>query len=310
MSDSLKDPQSDDDRALNDLIRAATDAAPNEFIRPDEAVIQAYVLGRANRSQKREIRSALLLSEAFRREIAALSEELELIESPAAKVDFEAATPGHIPVFAHLVRQAPYESPSPFKFAQFLKKLFRTVYLPRLAAATAAVVLITVVAILYFNRDLEFPSASLQLVSAHIETELLIPTQGRGSTATGTPEIYASAQEAALAAFRRRLEFRDGRFLITPSEQTLSQTRLGRRLQLMVEQAGDNSVEVNADVDTEESNQIIGWILALPSQSLRTFAISADQAQIEWRKEFGESGLIAFTWTARGGHRSSAAVSF
>jgi hypothetical protein len=80
MPDKPNNHRPDTDQRLYELIRKAEDEFPDEFTRPDEDDITAYLMGTSSEEQNARIRKALLASRAFRREILGLAEEIERIK--------------------------------------------------------------------------------------------------------------------------------------------------------------------------------------------------------------------------------------
>ncbi|RMF24435.1 MAG: hypothetical protein D6760_03305 [Deltaproteobacteria bacterium] len=71
---------------------------PDDFVRPDDESILAYLAGTASREQRDSVRNALLRSRAFRKELIEIAGDLEFLSSDDARRAFDLAdVPGAPP---------------------------------------------------------------------------------------------------------------------------------------------------------------------------------------------------------------------
>ena len=284
-----KDNQREDDQELRRLIRLAGKQLEDDFVRPSSDAIEAYLLGTADKDQRDEVRAAMLQSASFRKEMAELAEDLDRLDAPDSKKNFDSAAPADPDSSATVIPV----SVKPHK-PSFLRYL----------TAAAAVLLVAISSIYLANRGESFEKLDAVLVTKSLDHSLLESNQTRGKIilAKTLPDGF----EAALDAIRRAPSlFSDKQEFPAPNAQ-----RGYRRLRVIGGdgQLQDFAVVVPDTTATSSPSELQVWILSFPQYSLYSVQLSDRQQSATTEiPDIGKRWVVS-TWLTPDGYHSEPAV--
>lgn len=298
-----KQPPSDDDQELNQLLSEANQIGGDTFTRPSDEVIESYLLGHASKSQTDEVRHALLLSSEFRHELATLTGELASIDSSRVKKDLESIPNGAVPDLSSFVSGAYAEESQRTQRQRGFGGVVNTLFRPRRAAAFVFVILIIVSFALM--QDDHLPLGKLSLVRQQVAPDDIIRLSPREVGVAGQSTAYETAELAALAGFRSSLDYRNGEFVIeTESINNWVPSKDAKvLLRLKPIDGGTPDIEGMLPSDSFKDGQSVSvWLLLLPDRKLYMAEISTQELQVEVSEHGELRGLAAFIWFGNGSY--------
>ena len=284
-----KDNQREDDQELRRLIRLAGQQLEDDFVRPSSDAIEAYLLGTADKDQRDEVRAAMLQSASFRKEMAELAEDLDRLDAPDSKKNFDSAVPAD-PDSSATVTPVGVKPHKP----SFL----------RYFTAAAAVLLVAISSVYLANRGESFEKLDAVLVTKLLDHSLLESNQTRGKIilAKTLPDGF----EAALDAIRRAPSlFSDKQEFPAPNAQGGY-----RRLRVIGGdgQSQDFAVVVPDTSATISPSELQVWILSFPQYSLYSVQLSDRQQSATTEiPDIGKRWVVS-TWLTPDGYHSEPAV--
>ena len=284
-----KDNQREDDQELRRLIRLAGQQLEDDFVRPSSDAIEAYLLGTADKDQRDEVRAAMLQSASFRKEMAELAEDLDRLDAPDSKKNFDSAAPAD-PDSSATVIPVGVKPHKPSILRYF--------------TAAAAVLLVAISSIYLANRGESFEKLDAVLVTKSLDHSLLESNQTRGKIilAKTLPDGF----EAALDAIRRAPSlFSDKQEFPAPNAQGGY-----RRLRVIGGdgQSQDFAVVVPDTTATSSPSELQVWILSFPQYSLYSVQLSDRQQSATTEiPDIGKRWVVS-TWLTPDGYHSEPAV--
>jgi hypothetical protein len=316
-------------RKLDRLIRASR--SRDDFTRPSDASIQAYLLGVATSAQKDGVREALIRSAAFRREILSMAKDLASLTDPETMQAFESCPVPEVPALRDALttssgdqaaktsiwsRIRSFVVPEGIAWPR-LGKLAMRIGAPRVAlVGAAAVVVLAFVSIQYFRTGSDTIDG---LRVAKIETVAEIDPGLFVSNLTRSPDeekdvqvLFEDHRLAAEAAFSEVVMLLDGEYTIdTSDEPETPQERFKSVMIKLVDESGSTFAIHRASlVDT--TREIKSWILSLPSRRLRLVDMEYDSVAVILDPESDRQACIVFTYRIGAEYAASAvgAVAF
>lgn len=321
-----RDPINGEDGSLDELLKIAVAFDDPDFVRPPVEAIHAYLHGEATSEQTALVRSALLASSSFRKEIIESAKVLDSLSRPVrrhADSRIQISTPHSLAEFLSSMEhqqvtevktsQQP-EQESVFRRASALLKHY---FVPdfdsgmgRFATSisgAAAVVLVAAASIsIFLNSDetssrRQLPVLELRSVG-ELDAGLFVSSVTRGP---GTGHIerrqYRSEMESVEAAFAGIIAYEDGRFdFLAPDsadsphepEVTVSVVQMSDERNQLREITGEFP-----RTDGFVPSSIKLWQLSLPGLELQAAEIPSDSAAI--RVSGLDSAQSVFVFSAR-----------
>jgi hypothetical protein len=328
MPDERHHQDSDEDTLLNRLIRASREEADDGFIAPSPETITAYLRGTASKQQVEVVKAALTKSPAFRREILAMAQDMDVLAAaeplPGQEKGEGPVVPDR-PMFLERFEERMGYSPG---YDTFWAKLKRwrvpQVYAP--AAVVAAILVIMIVRVHLMGPVATPPSglARWTMMEKRVDPGALIGQSTRGVAGGEPKESFPNPRDAALAEFRRILVYRDGAFRLNlieltkrkPSEQAspLDQAAGLRTASLeFIDEHGGHLGDYRAEVpilDEETGRRPQAWLLTLPSIRLYMLDMISDTLAVGWTGDLEPEGCLTFTYRDKGGYRATKAAPF
>ncbi len=298
-----KQPPSDDDQELNQLLSEANQIDGDTFNRPSDEVIEAYLLGHASKSQTDEVRHALLLSSEFRHELATLTGELSRIDSSHAKKDLESIPNGTVPDLSSIVSGDYAEKSRKSQRRKGFSEIVVSLLRPRWAAAFGLVIL-TIVSFALMQDD-QLPLGKLSLVRQQVAPDDIIRISPREVGIADQDVAYETAELAALAGFRSSLNYQNGEFVIdTESINNWVPTKEARvLLRLKPIDGGTLDIEGMLPSDSfKDGRNASVWLLFLPDRKLYMVEMSTQELEVEVSDRGKLRGLAAFIWFENGSY--------
>jgi hypothetical protein len=214
--------------------------------------------------------------------------------------------------------------------AKLLRWRIPQVYIPALAAVATLVILMVHFGSITSDRTptgripaatglrQAFQEPAKQVEWPHngesIELSLLVAIGGNRGVSVDETSSYSNPKDAALAEFRSRLSFKDGKFSFAPEESLPSSTPPYRRLFL---QFADSSGVILADFKASipltiarMPSSVTAWILTIPERNLYRLDLPSDTVAVTWNKLLSEKGCVAFTYASAKGYKSAAGLTF
>ena len=320
---------------LNDLVKAARDDSRDRFVRPSKVSIEAYLLGTATETQKKEVTRALIQSAEFRRELLDMAKDLESLTDVQTVDEFGKVQVPPVPSLESLVKGAHKQTPAKKSAWSTVRRLvvfprlsqplqsflefFKGRHLPRMATAgLAGVVLIVFVSILLvkFARD-----RADELTVASWSTEEVmdaglfvsnVPRMPDSELATVT--LHATHREAAESEFMRVIRYENGKYILQSEAATMAPPDQAKRVLLrFIDESGNSLEEFHAIIPRGTHKafpQVRAWVIAIPSRQLHNFELQSDSTVAIWTSEMGLRGCVTFTYEVDGKYTASPGLSF
>ena len=311
MSAEDKRPQPDHSQELDRLVGAANMAKDTDSVRPSSDTIRAYLLGIANRSQKDEIRDALLVSSAFRREMQLLTEELNRVESPPVQQGLNTQSSENVPDLSSYVTGSRAVAPRSLGVWSRIRKIRALRNAPRWAAALAIVVL--AIASFSLLRSDKLLTGALVVVQEQVDIDALISLSPRDLSTRQGSQAYETAELAALAGFRSALKFEDGAFAVDSNWIANQGRSTSGEVLLRMRSADGNTRDLTTDFSTsvhEAAPEMSAWILFLPQRKLCSVKLSSSKMEVHLGNPNDDHGLLIVVWRDKGLFRASSVRSF
>lgn len=306
-TDNGKDSSKGAGRDLDDLIRMAGELPEdNEFVRPDEETIQAYLSDTASDQQVELVENALLMSQAFRLELRQIARDLEAFTSEETISQAAAYQPESIPDLSAYLKT----TQEPITIIERLRDYLNIRVLVPVAAAA---VIVLAFLIPHWQTAPQFARAELQ-PAGEMNLGRFMGKSMRGALDRDTIPPAASAEEAARAEFSRMIKFKDGDFLFeehaveTPSDAGGVSTMVQ-----LVDPAQDWSHSVTAQVPVaviDLSTGVEFWVLTLPDRKLSRLSMTADAVETPTAYSPEKTYCCLVTYPVENGYRATPALFF
>ena len=311
MPDKHNSGNSDEDDMLNELIRASREEPVDRFVRPDGNAITAYLMGTATEEQKKAVKSALLQSKKFRREILNMAQDMDALASSELLTEKEDLQ--EIPVpdrqeflerYGERIARATAEPVSLWvKVKGFWRRLTELripqVYAPAVAAAAVLVFVI-------IQTGIFAPDSTWSLVHENMEQGLLVPNVTR---ATESQKTYPTPELAALAKIRFLLKFEGGQFYQNPVEKRPEPPSPSRSILLRLVDSDNNIIQEfreNIPITKASSSEpVMAWALGLPQRNLYKIRMRSDTMAAKWTEDMGSHGCVTFSYFDEDGYRAT-----
>jgi len=298
-----KQPPSDDDQELRQLLSDANQIGGDTFSRPTDEAIEAYLLGHAIKSQTDEVRHALLLSSEFRRELAMLTGELASIDSSHVKQDLESIPNGAVPDLSNLVSGDCAEKSRKTQSQKGRGNVVSALFKPRWAAAFGLVIL-SIVSFALMQDD-QLPLGRFSLVRRQVAPDDIIRISPREVGNADQNSTYETAELAALAGFRSSLDFQNGEFVIgSEFINNLVPSREAKVL-LRLKPIDGGSLDIEGKLPSDsfkDDRNASVWLLFLPDRKLYMVEMSTQELEVEVSDRKRLHGLAAFIWYESGSY--------
>jgi hypothetical protein len=310
------------DRFLDELIKKSRDENKKQIERPSDESIRAYLLGAATKSQEEEVRSALILSAGFRREILDMAEDLASLTDPKMIEEFNKIPVPTPPGLERFLARGGAETEKGQSVFSRIKGFFspRNLLLPfrvrpaysggRLiaqlsgaGAIVAVVVLLTYIGIVQLNNDgyqmaAWSPSGEMD---AGLFVSNIVRTPNGSSVESG---FYESHEKAAQAGFMRQIRYENGEYIFDSLITGTQAVEPYRRILLrFVDASGETLHEFSAAIPMtkhEQGGLLQAWSLAIPSRDLHRLEMTSDTMSVVWSAEMGLQGCLIFTYEKDG----------
>jgi hypothetical protein len=292
------------DELLNRLIRTSRGSRPAHSVRPDDEAITAYVLGTATPEQVECVQAALAQSGDFRREVLQMIEDVEAL-SVSGAVDTHARVPA-APRYRDFLKR--YGKPAP----EAMSRRWGWAWLRRFASvrvyAPAAVATAVIVGLLVLRSVTLGPGlptgpqfARLNMVTEHVENWELRSVGELRSTTEESQEAYSDARSAAVAVMRNYLLIGDSTSLaLSTWKPAVGTAEEGTSIVLrMTDESGTTLGDFAGAVPSKRGRLAAPdafFILALPSQTLRSGTLEADTTVVRWQMAWGTKGCVAYAF--------------
>ncbi|MFH1688345.1 MAG: hypothetical protein ABIE70_12595 [bacterium] len=310
---------SDHDRLLDRLVRAAREESEADFVRPSDRAITAYLMGEADERQHQEVTQALIASASFRKEILKLGDDLEYLTGPEAAGEF--AT-----LHAEESRRQTQVVPEPVATARRsyrsrIRELIwpsqlsmRAAWLWKGAVPVAAAILLAVISprvAQWAGLWSESPTVARWQENGVMDPGLFVSNVPREAVGAGETTVYASHLEAAQAEFSRAIRYADGQFVVGMPDTGLS--TVGPQDTILITLAGDDGQALMTlpglvPSGGNESAQL--WSVTPTDRLLRHLLLTADSVTVSWLSEYGRQGCLTITYPVDSGYAASPFVVF
>lgn len=289
MSSDERDEQNNrEDEFLDALISQIEDDDQIDFrtLNLDEVIVD-YLDGTATDQQKEHIRELMARSRGFRRMVAEIAAG---IDGSALEADKS-------------------ESPTPLadmlRLRNIMAKRRSKAPIYSLVAAAAVIVLmfIGVNSIFFAERDKPSPVyAELDRVGQYNKLEF-----GPITTRREIPDEKITSEIAAYKAFLERIlyDLKPDELKFIEGDSVRSEMIEGKYITVSIQDENkDLLYEYTADLkiayDSLKPEQVMGWILQVPSLELWRFDVPASEFNIIWDAAFDTVGCITITYPADG----------
>lgn len=333
MSDH-SDSNGRNDKHLNRLVKAAREDGENDFARPSEAAIEAYLSGSATTAQTEEIRAALIQSAAFRRELLDIAKDLDSLIAAQIIEEFSRLEVPAAPDLNSFLASARSEAVAKQSFwtrvRRFIipeglgRSLYKLLGLSRMNFATrTAVVSVASVTLLVFlvirfgpigrYAVVDLPVANWEQIS-EMDVGLFVSNVPR-TVVTGSQKItqHATHQEAAETEFMRLIRYDDGAYILDSAGAKVTPTGPQRQLLLRyVDESGNTLSEFSASIPVEHSGaaSIRAWMLGIPSRQLSSIDMVSDSVSTVWERDGDTLECVVFTYEIDTLYAATAGVIF
>jgi hypothetical protein len=311
MSAEDKQSRSDGGQEFDRLLKAANEVKDTNGVRPSSDTIRAYLLGTANKSQKDEVRGALLASSEFRLEMAALTEELERMETPLVQRELDASNNEAVPDLSAYVSGPHARTAATSSPWSRIRNLLSLTPAPRLAAALVIAVL-AIASYLMLQTD-ELPIGTLSVKQQQVDPDVLIRLSPRDLSTQAENPTYETAELAALAGFRSALKYENGVFAIdSPLVASQTDAEAGDVL-LRIREADGDARDFRTVLSSSLSDakpEVSAWLLFLPQRRLCLVELASSKTEIQVGTSFGDKGLLIFVWRDKGLYHAGSVRSF
>ena len=293
----MNDPQdniSPEDKILYEAIRKQRKEAGSEIIRPADDAILHYKRGNANEEETKSVQDTMLKSSVFRAELLSMIKDIEEISDSHLEVDDSKLVKTPVPSLSEFLAEREAKNSTTSGNVRTSR-----IYL---SLAAAAILIITFIGVQWFSSVPSSSVAEWTNVAQTVEPALLISNKSRAAGIDKIPMRYKSGQEAAMAAFRDALVFRDGLFVAgqtIPMSMQSDATR--KRVVRLLDSAGE-VIFIHTDYITKENEGIQMWALGLPERKLFFLDVVSDTTSVEWTKEMGTSICLTYTYQLSNDH--------
>ncbi len=310
MPDNRK-PNSRTDKKLNELLKAACETIPDDIERPSSASIEAYLLGSATSSQEQEVRTALIGSDAFRRELLAMAEDIESLTDSGTEEAFDRAwipdTP--LPSLRSFLDSADSDEATgkdrksgltEFIVPEGLARLLRKLFVPgrqrfgkwmTTSSLVASALLVALIMRMGYITKFAESEPSISQISEWV----LVSQMDIGmfeSNVTREPSgdhqmvnRYATHADAAQAEFMRLVRYENGYYAFdTTGAKVVPDEPVRQLLLSLVEESGDIVTERETSLPATQEAALSAriWTLAIPSRTLRYIEVKSDTVSMVW----------------------------
>jgi len=279
-----------EDRLLDILIRHSEKKANDNFKRPDENTITAYLQGYADQIQRDEIHQAMNESPQFRREILDLASLLDEIDTNEIIKEAREIDAAQIPKRKVFLKNGGHDIFGKSFWEKIKILISWKVYVP-----VAATVLILFLFYMFYQQ-----TPHIKLVSESVEKERLISLNLRQTERAILSEAYSHDQDAALAGFSEILTLENIDFEINPDYHNPPSPDSGYKVHLRFMGEGDiifEEIQTTIKyIDGNAPEKIKAWILTLPSLQLWNVEINKPKMTIPWNEEYGKEACVTFTY--------------
>ncbi len=307
----------DEEARIDALIRSVQRKRQAQEVAVSDETVHAYLTGRATAAQKSEVRQALLRSAEFRKELLALSAQLEELASDEAMTRFEAAVAPPPP--ADLLQRSG-------KTTRFARD--RTVQERIGAALDGLLAPVRALGQALQLRVLVPVGAAAVLVLAIIPRLTWSPIIAPVGTTAMDPSVFATApglsrgavqdhEEAARLELRRWIRLRDGSLVFEPPVPGATGAVAGQRVEIelvgawrrklrTVELVAGQPPSLPGAGEPPHAPQAIAWLALLPQEDgveveLRSYPLLGRSTAVRWDAEGSERGVLVVTYE-RDGH--------
>ena len=297
------------DDILKSLIRLARQNSDEDFIRPDDETIAAYLDGIATDAQKQVMEKALIASSDFRKEIRDMANDIDIIEQKDYSQPIESRKEPETPKYENFVsktKKSVRKNEERTSLLVQISEIFQNRMVPVYAIAAVAFIIIIVLLIPFLSHKDSFSRWSL--VENNYPKNYLTSNKTRSGVGVISKNIYESAFEAAVSEFRFLLYYRKGDLLLRPRVSFINVDSTLRPICVTFIGKADKSPEnfisyvprsTRNDVDSLEA-----WLLTLPSRNIYKLNLLSDSTAVIWDNSFGLSGCITITFYDRSGFRA------
>ncbi len=302
MSEPRDKDKLSEDEILKRLVRLARRDSAEEFIRPKDETIGAYLDGSATEAQREEMEQALIASPAFRKEIRDMAIDIGYIEqedySRAKESEPEISVPDMSEFLTGEIHRRRPDADVDKGLWRRIVSITRLRVTSIAAVAAAAVIVIVAIQSGLFEGNKTGQLAQLTLVEDKVEAPLLIASTTRDASARDTTKVYETARDAALAAFRSMLDFdfNTGEFEFRSGQKEAPLENMGMLSVEFVDARGNELFPVKDSVPLSESAlgvNVTGWLLVLPGRNLYTTELTAETTTIQWPSAESRRGCFA-----------------
>jgi hypothetical protein len=264
-SSSFSGPNNNHDDLIRRLVSLLEDGSDNQTDRPSEEALEAFLSGTATAEQETVVLEALERSRLYRKEVAEIASDLENLQNQART----ASQSDDVQELPEAIRKHIDELPT--------GKIYRLRgFTPLLAAA---ILIVTAVALLVPTGK-EF-----NLVTQALERNTLISIHSRGSLQE-SPMIYATAQEAALAAFRAALTYENAAFAPRVLDSEVPPQAAGPTYSASIGYSYTATryfYQARLPGPTGAVEAAEFYLLALPSRNLYKLPAAQESVAVDWK---------------------------
>jgi hypothetical protein len=309
-----------DSSHIDRLIKASRDAESDDFVRPSDDTIFAYLSGKATDGQKSEMQRAQLKSAAFRSEMIDLAKSLEHLSEKDAIRTFETIRVPESEITAltdKISREAKgaageWEGTAPVQpgltvFQRIMDYIRKATSSPRVIGLTGSAAAVIVVVLIYRavtpgTVGPDVPLAQLSFQETY-KTSDLTPPAVRGF---GDLDVFLGMQETALMGFTRQLTFEGGRFLFDPVGPEATPSDDVRAVTFYITDSNDTQKhKITANVPSAARN-VFAWILFTPSIELYNAPMIGNSVKVVRKPlEPGSESYLVFTYEFDGRYHTT-----
>ena len=294
MTEDRHSDEGDQDAELARLL-AQVRAHDDDADRPDDATIDAYVLGRADQRQLRRMHAALARSTSLRQEVHALAHAVGAIDAdPDATAALDPDVPAP-PDRQEFLRRYGASTERRRRFAMRL--------VIALAAAVALVILVGRVD--HWSGRGADAHRTWHIETQRVDAGLLLPAEAvAGDQRTEARHAYASADSAALAACRDIIRVdAQGELVVVGGTEKAATASLALAV---VDMRGQTRV-ADLPPPPATSGARDAWLLVLPQRTLYRANANAQPLRFPWPVD-AHSAAAVLTARAHEGYVAGPAV--
>jgi hypothetical protein len=295
----MKDERDDahaPDPALDRLVKRAGDTQPGDAALPEGDAVAAYLSGFATEAEAGAVRAALGASPGFRRDVVEAIRETESLEEPRARAAWDAEPPAAERGAVRRTGVSLLEAA-----AAFVRGALR----PWPGGVLAAAAIIALVLVTRQGRDAGAEWTLVEPTALTWEAENFAPFALRGEDGAAPPP-GATEEEVALYALRRRVTFRDGRYVIDAAPSAPPpQAAGGRSIEICLRDESGRCGRVARIGRPAGADGGLHAFLAVrvapDSLALRSFDVTSDRLAVLWPAAGTLEGVVTLTGRAGDG---------